>query len=222
MHKDQIVKSIQEAREKARKRNFKQTFDLVINLKNMDLKRPEHKVEIFATLPKGRGKSNKVCALVGQELVTQAKKVCDKVILDEEFAEIAGNKKALKDLVNQFDFFIAQANIMTKVAGAFGKVLGPRGKMPNPKAGAIVSPKAEIEMVYKKLQGTVKLATRNELSIKCPIGIEDMDNNDIAENVEYVYNLVLHALPQEKQNIADVSIKLTMGSPVNLGGAKND
>jgi len=216
MKKEDILKAIKKARESSKKRNFSQTFDLVINLKGLNLKKPEENLNIFSVLPQGKGKKSKICALVDKELINNAKDNCDQAILKDEFQKYT-KKKDLRKLANDYDFFIAQANLMVDVAKFFGKVLGPKGKMPNPKAGCIVPPKIDLKMVYEKLQKTVKLQTKNEQTIKCPVGTEDMDDNQIQENILSVYNSVVNALPRELENIQNMVLKLTMGSPVIMG-----
>ncbi len=216
MNKEDILKAIKKARESSKKRKFNQTFDLVINLQKLNLKKPEENVNVFAVLPQGRGKKLKICAFVDKELRTQAEEVCDKAILKDEFEKYK-NKKELKKLASEYDFFIAQANLMVDIAKFFGKVLGPKGKMPNPKAGCIVPPKIDLKIIYNKLQKTVKLQTKNEQAVKCPVGTEDMKDEQIEQNISAVYNSLIQSLPQEEQNIDNVILKLTMGSPVVIG-----
>lgn len=216
MNKEDILDAIKKAREASKKRKFNQTFDLVINLKQLDLKKPEENVNTFIVLPQGRGKKSKICALVDKELATQAKEACDKVILKDEFQKYT-EKKALKKLAQEYDYFIAQANLMVDIAKFFGKVFGPKGKMPNPKAGCIIPPKIDLKTVYSKLQKTVRLQTKNEQSVKCSVGTEDMKDEQIQENILAVYNAIVHALPKEVQNISKIMLKLTMGSTIVIG-----
>ena len=216
MEKQELQSALAKAKDISDKRNFKQSFDLIINLKGLDPKKPEHNMDLFITLPHSRGKKVKVCALVGAELAEQAKSVCDSLIMSDNFEKYK-DKKEVKKLANGFDLFIAQANIMPKVATSFGRVFGPRGKMPNPKAGNVVAPNANLKPLYEKLQRTVRATTKNSPLIQCGIGTEDMNPNDVAENALTVYNSVLHALPNEKHNIKDIYVKLTMGKPVKVG-----
>lgn len=216
MNKEEILKAIKKTREESKKRKFSQTFDLVINLQNLNLKKPEENVNLFTVLPQGKGKKSKICMLIDKELATQAKETCDKVILKSEFPKY-NEKKTLRKLANEYEYFVAQANLMPDVAKFFGKVFGPKGKMPNPKAGCIVPPKIDLKLVYNELQKTVKLQTKNEQAIKCPVGIEGMKDEQIQENILAVYNAVVRALPKEAQNIKSIMLKLTMGSPVMIG-----
>ena len=216
MEKEEIQSALQKAKDISGKRNFKQSFDLIINLQGLDPKKPEHQVDTFITLPHSKGKKIKVCALVGAELAEQAKEICDSVIMSDNF-DRHKDKKEAKKIANSFDFFIAQSNIMPKVATVFGRVFGPRGKMPNPKSGGVVPPNANLKPLYEKLQRTVRAITKSAPLIQCGIGTEDMKISDVAENALTVYNSVLHVLPNEKHNIKDIYIKLTMGKPVKLG-----
>ncbi len=216
MDKEQIQSALAKTKDISKQRNFKQTYDLIINLKGLDPKKQEHQIDLFVTLPHSRGRKVKVCALVGAELEEQAKNVCDSVIMSDSF-DRHKDKKELKKIANGFDFFIAQANIMPKVATAFGRVFGPRGKMPNPKSGCVVPPNANLKPLYEKLQRTVRTSVKSAPLIQCAIGSEDMNPDDIAENALTIYSSLLHALPNEKHNIREIYVKLTMGKPVKVG-----
>ncbi len=209
---------LKEALTKAResKRNFKQTFDLIINLKNLDMKKTEAQIEFFMQLHFSKGKKTKICALVGPELAKNAKGICDSVILQSEFEKYQKDKKLAKKLAKEYDFFIAQANIMPQIATSFGKVLGPKGKMPNPKAGCIVPPTASLEPLYKKLQKTIKISAKTSPVVHCIAGNEEMKDEEIIDNIKTIYDQLIHHLPNEKHNISSAYIKLTMGKPIRI------
>lgn len=215
MDKKDFLKAIKKIRE-AKKRNFNQTFDLIVNLKNLDLKKPDDKVDLFVVLPHELGKKRKICAFVDDALVSQAKKAFDKVIEKQTFKTL--DKKEVKKLASQCSYFVAQANLMPEVASAFGKILGPKGKMPNPKAGCVIPPKiASLDPIINKLQKTVRLNTKNELSVKCSAGSENMSDEEVAENLSTLYSSLEHSLIQGKNNVQVVYLKLTMGKPVKVG-----
>ncbi len=215
MNKEAIINSIKKVRELSKKRNFDQTFDLVINLKEIDLKKSEENINTLIPLPFPKGKKPKVCAFVGPELQTSAKALFDKTILTEEFPKYS-DKKLIKQLASQFDYFIAQANIMPNVATTFGKVLGPKQKMPNPKFGCVVPPTADLKPLAAKLEGSVRLQTKNEPILKCAVGKESMKDEEIQQNILTIYNNIAHSLPREEGNIGSVYLKLTMNKPLKI------
>ncbi len=212
MDKKHFAQGIQVLRQHTEKKEFSQSVDLIINFKGLDLKREEHKINTFIVLPFSRGKTIITTALVSNDLSTKAKAACNNVILADQFKTLEKGK--IKKLAETTTFFIAQANIMPQIAQTFGKILGPRGLMPNPKAGAVLQPTAEVKPTIDRLQKTVKVETKNDPTIRTVIGIESMKDEELVENAFAVFNTVLHALPQEKHNIKSVLIKLTMGKPV--------
>ena len=199
-----------------RKRNFTQRVDIIVSLKDLDLKKPEQQVDFFISLPHGNGKKIRVCAFVAPDLKEEAEKVCDAIILQDDFSKYAKDKKLVKKLARQYDFFIAQASVMPQVAASFGRILGPRNKMPNPKAGCIVAAKAAIKPLYDKLQSTIRVSARTNPVVQCAVGNESMKSDELAENVVTLYEQLIHHLPNEENNVRSVYIKLTMGSPVML------
>tara|TARA_Y100000310_G_scaffold269548_1_gene282825 strand:- start:2595 stop:3386 length:792 start_codon:yes stop_codon:yes gene_type:complete len=216
-----LLKTITELKKTSPTRKFPQTYDLIINLKDLDLKKPDHQLDFFANLHYSKGKPIKVAALVGAELIKQAKEVCDSAYLSDEFGEVAKDKKVLKKIASEHDFFIAQATVMPKIATSFGRVLGPKGKMPNPKAGCVVPPNANLKPLYERLQKTVRVNAKTVLMIQAGIGTEDMKDEEIADNIKTLYDQIVHHLPAEKNNIRRVLLKLTMGKPIKIDDKGN-
>ena len=215
MDKKNFIDAIQ-ALKALPKRKFKQTYDFIINLRHLDLKKPEEQVELWVKLPFDKGKPIKVGALVGPELQDQAKANCDVVIMHDNFQQYAANKKEIKKLAQQYDYFIAQANIMPDVAKTFGRVFGPRGKMPNPKAGCVVPPNANLKTLTETLRKTTKVSAKLQPSVKVMVGKEDMPDEQIADNMMAIYSNVLSKLPQEAFNIKSILLKFTMSQPVKI------
>ncbi len=216
MNKNKFLEALKKAKQGSKKRNFKQKLDLIVNLKDLDLKKPEQQVEFYLKLRYSKGRESKICALIGPELEQKAKSAFDNIILADDFGKYAGNKKLAKRLCNDYDFFVAQANIMAKVAAAFGRTFGPRGKMPNPKAGCVVTDKTDLNALCENLKKTVKISAKTSLIIQLIIGSEDMKDEEIADNAYTVYEQLIHHLPNEKNNIKSVFLKLTMGKPIRV------
>ena len=216
MDKTQVTQTLKKIKENSQKRNFTQSYDLIINLRDIDLKKPEQSVNAFATLHYSKGKKVKICALVGPELLPQAKEVCDLAVSVDDFPKYQDKKQA-KKLAGSYDFFIAQATIMPKLATVFGRVFGPRGKMPNPKSGCVVPPNANLKPLYEKLQKTVKIQTKNDPIIQTIVGNESMKDEEIVDNIMTVYDALVNQLPSGRDNIRNVFIKLTMGKSFEVG-----
>ncbi len=215
MDKSQVTQTLKKVKENSQKRNFVQSIDLIINLRDIDLKKTEQAINFFHTLHYSKGKKSKVCALVGPELLSQAKEVCDLAISVDEFPKY--QKAEAKKLATDYDFFIAQATIMPKVAQTFGRVFGPKGKMPNPKAGCVVPPNANLKPLYEKLQKTTKIQTKNDAIIQTIVGNEEMKDEEVIDNVMTTYDDLIHHLPSGKNNIKNSLLKLTMGKAFQIG-----
>jgi large subunit ribosomal protein L1 len=196
------------------KRQFSQSYDLIISLKDLNLKDPKDQVEFFASVPHTLGKKRTVCALVGPEMIDEAGKTADLALEQSKFERMP--KKELRKVAAKYDYFIGQANIMPKIAASFGRVLGPRGKMPNPKAGCIVPPKAPLQPLMDRLQKTVKVSAKKSPNIQILIGTQAMTPNQVMENIQSLYDQVVHHLPKEENNVRNVYLKVTMSKPVRL------
>tara|TARA_Y100000310_G_C20509068_1_gene727910 strand:- start:228 stop:866 length:639 start_codon:yes stop_codon:yes gene_type:complete len=212
MNKEEVKKALEELK-KQPKRKFTQSYDLILNLKNINVK--SNPVDFNVNLPNSNGKKIKVGAFVEPLMVEQAEKSCDLVIKETDFDKYK-DKKVSKKLAQDYDYFISQATLMPKVAAAFGRVLGTRGKMPNPKLGCVIPPNANIEQLMKKLAATVSLSAKKATNLQCMIGKEDQPDEEIVSNIMAVYQAALKNLPNESQNVKDVCLKLTMGKPVKV------
>ena len=213
MDKQILEKTLANLRKEAPKRNFNQSVELVVNLHNFDIKKVP--VSGSVVLHVGTGKKIKICALVGDELLPECKKSFDKVVAKDQFNSL--DKKQIKHLAKEYDFFVAQANIMGDIAKYFGKALGPRGKMPNPKLGCVVpTGSTNLKSLYDKLQKTVKFAAKNQMIIHCLLGKESMKDEELTENALTVHNAILALLPQGQNNIKNVFLKFTMSKAIEV------
>ena len=216
MEKNEIIEKLKELRENSKKRKFSQSIDFSIVLKDVNLKDPEQRIDEFYILPNEPGKAVKICALVDKDLSTQAKEICDKVILKDNFSEWDGKSREIKKLADEHDYFIAQATIMSDIAKTFGKFFGPKGKMPNPKSGAIVPPNKDLKPVVERLRKTVNVKAKKQPVLSARVGTEEMPDEKIAENILYIYDNISRKLPRNEQQIKKKNIKFTMSKPVVL------
>jgi large subunit ribosomal protein L1 len=165
-------------------------------------------------MPHGLGKKRAVCALVGPEMIDDASKTTDLALEQSQFERMP--KKELRKVAAKYDYFIGQANIMPKIAASFGRVLGPRGKMPNPKAGCIVPPKAPLQPLIDRLQKTVKVSVKKSPNVQVLVGTQGMKQGEVVENIKSLYDQIIHHLPKEENNVKHVYLKITMSKPLRL------
>lgn len=206
--KEKFLSAVKELR-KSKKRNFNQSVDLIINLKNFDLKKES--VKAFVTLPNKATDKTKICVVNDKEMKTEG---VDVITIDR-LSKM--DQKELKELERHYDFFLGVAKIVPKLAKIMGKILGPKGKMPDPSIGAVLPSFDEdkIKNVIKKLVLSVRLRNKG-LSIKCKVGKEDMEGEQIVGNCIAIYDAVIKKLPRGKDNIKNILLKLTMSKPIKI------
>jgi len=200
------VTAVKKALEHSPKRNFTQTVDLSINLKDVDLSIPKNRIQEDIILPHGRGKPIKVCVIGSGEMLLKAKDVADKVVSVEELGTIADDKKQAKKIANEFQYFIAEAPLMPTIGKRLGIVLGPRGKMPKP-----IPPGADPKPMIDNLRKSVSIRTRDKMTFHTAVGTTDMTPEDIADNIELIVKRVGMKLEKGTMNIRSAFVKTTMG-----------
>jgi large subunit ribosomal protein L1 len=209
------TKKIKEAVEKARSvspiRKFEQSFDLVINLRELDMNRPDNRVNIRFQLPKGIGE-RKVLVFASGDLALRSRRAgADDVIEPEELAQLATDKKAAKRRLADYDVFVAEAPMMPTVGRVAGPILGPRGKMPIP-----VPPQAPIDNILDRERRTIVLRSRDKPFVHCIVGKEEMSDDDVTQNIETVVSNITDVTKRGFANIKSMYLKLTMGGSVKL------
>ncbi len=205
------IATVKEVLEGSPKRNFRETVDLSINLRDVDLTIPKNRIQEDIILPHGRGRNIKVCVIGGGELALKAKNVADKVIMPEELGSLADDKKTAKKIANEMDFFIAEAPLMPTVGKRLGIVLAPRGKMPKP-----IAPGADPKQMIENLRKTVSIRTKDKKTFHTSVGTTDMTAEQIAENIELILKRVSARLEKGAMNIRSAYVKTTMGPAKKL------
>lgn len=213
LDKKTIINAIKEAKEKSKKRNFTQSVELILNLKDVDMKSPEGRIQERIELPHSSPeKLNKMCIIATGELALKAKKAkADLVIGKDELGGLAGKKKELRKIANEYSFFLAEAPLMPRVGKVLGPALGPRGKMPVP-----VPPTADISGLIKRYRKMILVRMRNYPVIRCRVGTESMKEEEIAENIQAVVRVIEEKLKRGMKNIKTVYLKMSMGAPVKV------
>jgi large subunit ribosomal protein L1 len=201
---------IKEAKENSKPRKFSQTWDLVFNLKDMDLKKPENRLNLELLLPEGLGKELKT-AVVADQLYADAKKHADIAITKAEIPKLGKDKKKLKQLASEYDWWFGEAPLMPLIGKELGAILGTRGKMPKP-----LPPKVPLQGILGRAKKSVKIRLVSTPVIQIAVGNESMPDEKVIANLEAALSFVEEHLPKGKNNIRNISLKLTMGKPVKI------
>jgi|TARA_A100001037_G_C15066003_1_gene597071 large subunit ribosomal protein L1 len=204
----QLAEVVTKAKEETKKTKFKQSIELIINFKDIDVKKG-FAINEVVQLPKTNSPAT-VCVIATGDMSQKAKAAnADSVIGNEELEKFEANKRESRKFINKYDFFLADTKIMPTVGKALGQLLGPRGKMPTP-----VPFNAPIDAFLARFRTSIKVRTRASLSISCKIGDETMEDADLAVNAATVLSAIEKKLPNGEKNIKKVMIKTTMGKPV--------
>ena len=204
----QLTELIKQVKTATKERKFKQSIELIINFKDIDVKKGFALNEIVQ-LPKTSSPAT-VCVIATGDMSQKAKEAkADSVIGTEELDKFATNKRESRKFINKYDFFLADTKVMPLVGKTLGQLLGPRGKMPTP-----VPFDAPIESFLARFRTSIKVRTRASLSIACKIGDESMEDSDLAINAHTVLSAIEKKLPNGEKNIKKIMIKATMGKAI--------
>ncbi|MCV0393224.1 MAG: 50S ribosomal protein L1 [Nitrosopumilus sp.] len=204
----QLAKMINEAKSATKQRKFKQSIELIMNFKDIDVKKGFALNEVVQ-LPKTDSPA-RVCVMATGDMGQKAKQAnADAVVGTAELDKFATNKRESRKFINKYDFFLADTQVMPVVGKTLGQLLGPRGKMPTP-----VPFNAPIEAFLQRFRSSIKVRTRASLSMSCKIGDESMSDSDLAVNAHAVINAVEKKLPNGEKNMRRIMIKTTMGKPI--------
>ena len=206
------LEAIKEAKERSEKRSFVQSIDLIVNLKDIDPKKPESRIQELIELPYPAGQENRICVFASGEMALKARRAgADLVMERSDLETLMGDKKRQRELAKTYDFFIAEAPLMPLVGRVLGTTLGPRGRMPTP-----VPPTASTEEHIRRHRKMVLIRLRGQPVLQCRVGTEDMPDEQIAENLQAVMTRIERRLKRGAKNIRSIWLKTTMGPPVRV------
>jgi large subunit ribosomal protein L1 len=214
--KDEVARALGELRQNLVKRKFTQSIELVVKLREVDLKKPENRINEAIPLPNPPETPLKICVIASGDLGTRAKTAgADMLISRSDIENLGKDKKAARKLAQDYDFFIAEAPLMPLVGRALGSFLGPRGKMPTP-----VPPTAPIEQIVSGHRKMVRVRMREQPVLQCRVGTESMSDDKLVENIQAVFSRIEQKLERGIKNIGAVLVKSTMSKPVKINITK--
>ena len=211
VNESEIVTLIQEAKKSEKERKFKESIELYITLKDIDVKKGFAFNEVIQ-LPNQMSKPAAVCVMASGDMGLKAKDAkADEVLDNDGVNKLAEDKRATRKLINKYDFFLADTKLMPVVGKSLGQLLGPRGKMPTP-----VPFNAPIDAFLSRFKTSIRVRVKNSLSISCKVGDTEMDEHHVAANAMAVINNLRSKFPNGDKNIRKYMIKTTMGKAAKL------
>ena len=181
------IETLEEAIKKIKKNctaKFDESIDVSINL-NLKQKKEEIGIRTLVNLPNGNGKKIKVAVLCEENKVSEAKNAG---------AEIVGSDNLINDINNgkiNFDKLVSTPSMMSKI-GKLGKILGPKGLMPNPKLGTVT---ADVKKAVKSIkEGQIEIKNDKDGNLSASIGKKSFSDNKIIEN----FNAFIQTRQKEK------------------------
>ena len=214
-NESQLMEVIKQAKETDKDRKFKQSVEMIMVFRDVDVKKG-FAINETVQLPKKTSKPATVCIMASGDMGIKAKNAKADLVVDEnELAKLSADKKKSKNMVNKYDFFLADTKLMPTVGKTLGQLLGPRGKMPTP-----VPFNAPIESFLERFRSSVKIKAKGSLAMSCKIGEEGMEDADLAANANAVATAIEKALPNGSRNVKKIMFKTTMGKAIKVEQAK--
>lgn len=187
---------------------FDETVELAFRL-GVDPRHADQMIRGALALPAGTGKDVKICVITSGENIKKAEEAgADYVGSDDIVTKIAGGWL-------EFDRVIASPEMMGKI-GRIGRILGPRGLMPNPKLGTVTPDVAKA--VAEQKAGKVEYRTDKNGVIHVPIGKKSFEESKIRENFNAVVTAIVKAKPASAKGtyLKSLTISTTMGPGVKI------
>ncbi len=206
MDKKKLADAISKALEEKGKKKFKQSVELIINMRGIDFAKAENRLNLDIVLPKGKGGKELKSAIFAEgSTADDAKRAGADLIITPDQIPSYAEAARLKDLSDNY-FLLAQPNLMGAVAKSLGQALGKKGKLPRPMTG-------NIRELIERSKKSVRITSKGKYLpvAQALIGTEEMSADEILENAETVYDAVKNRV--NEGNIKSVYVKLTMGKP---------
>ena len=189
--------------------NFDESIDVVFSL-GLDTKNAEENIRTTVSLPNGNGKTIKIAVFAGGEALTEAENAGADIVGGKELAtKVASEEKMDVDLV------ISTPEMMAEV-GQLGKILGPKGLMPNPKTGTVTPNVGKAVEDFKK--GKVEIKNDKLGNVHLSVGKVSFTAEDLKTNLEEVIAVITRAKPASSKGeyIKSVHLSSTMGPSVSV------
>jgi len=204
-------------------RKFDETIDMVINVRDVDIKNPSNRIDQEYLLPHPiKGNNQNVCFVVKDDMEMALKAKNYATINPDGLNELFKRpNRDKKQFAKKYDYFVARGDLMRNVAKVLARYLGQQGKMPKPlpKGYGVISPNENIDEYLGKLDRIIKISMKKQLLMQVKVGKKSQDQAELMANIESVLNFLEHTLANGNNNIKSIYIKTSMGQSVRVKDA---
>jgi len=193
-----------------KKRNFTETIEVQITLKNYDPQRDKRFSGTFR-LPTVPRPNLKCCMLGNAAHCEQAERIDVDHRSVEELKKLNKNKKLVKKLAKKYDFFLASDNMIKQIPRLLGPGLTKAGKFPT-----LLSSSEDMQSKIDEVRSTIKFQMKKVMCLNVAVGNVDMTKQEIIVNVQLAANFLASLLKKQWQNIGQMYVKSTMGPPYQI------
>jgi len=193
-----------------KKRNFTETIEVQITLKNYDPQREKRFSGTFR-LPTVPRPGLKCCMLGNAAHCEQAERIEVDFRSVEDLKKLNKNKKLVKKLAKKYDFFLASDNMIKQIPRLLGPGLTKAGKFPT-----LLSSSEDMQEKIDEVKSTIKFQMKKVMCLNVAVGNIDMSKQEIIVNVQLAANFLASLLKKQWQNIGQMYVKSTMGPPFQI------
>jgi large subunit ribosomal protein L1 len=206
---------------KDKTRNFDESIDLIINIKDVNLKDPKQRIDKELILPNKIVTSDtpNACVVASDEILLEAKNLGLDTLDNDDLVKLNNEeKKSKKKFVKKYDFFIVEDKMMPNIARYLARFLGPLGKMPKPfpSGYGIVSNPEDLKVAVERYLKVIRVQIKKQPIIQVKVGKKSMDKQKVFENVKAIVNYIADQMPHKYNNLKSMYLKTTMGKPVKI------
>jgi len=204
------VKELLEYSTETKKRNFLETVELQIGLKNYDPQR-DKRFSGTIKLPNVPRPNMALCILGDQHDIDRAKHHGIDAMSSEDLKKLNKNKKLIKKLARKYDAFIASDSLIKQIPRLLGPGLSKAGKFPTP-----VSHAEDLNAKATEVKSTIKFQLKKVLCLGTAVGNVGMTEDELIGNIMLAINYLVSLLKKGWQNVGSLTIKATMSPPKRL------
>ncbi|TKJ19062.1 MAG: hypothetical protein CEE43_16480 [Promethearchaeota archaeon Loki_b32] len=202
-------------------RKFNESIELIINIKDVNLKDPKNRIDkeiILSNDVIANDKPN-ICIIASDEILLEAKKLGVDTLDSNGLVNLNNEeKKFKKKFAKKYDYFVVEDKMMRDVARYLARFLGPVGKMPKPfpTGYGIISNPNDLKVAYERYKRVIRIQMKKQPIIFVKIGKKSMDQEKLYDNMKTVINFIADQMPHKFNNFKSMYLKSTMGKPVKV------